>query len=448
MQRPVFHASLYDRESPPASYWAAVTPAPVFDPLPGDCETEVAVIGGGFTGLSAALHLARDHGIHAVVLEAGAIGWGASGRNAGFNTLPATKHATRTLFAHWCEDDVRAFFEAQQQGQALVQDLAMSEGFDLQSTGSGVFWVAHTVRAVQALAEEGQWLARAGVTARLLDAEEFRRCGHGGREAFGALHLLAGGGINPLALTYGLALAARRHGATVCAHSPVRIWRAADGRHVLETPQGRVRARKVVLATNAYRDGVDPAALQRRVLPAISNIVVTEPLSAAKWDALGLVTEAPMSDSRHLVSYYRRLPDGRLLFGARGDTLGDPGQQARMQARLMALIARKFPDAGPLAPAWFWQGLVALTRRFLPSLGTVPGDDSVHYAFGCFGSGVNTMPWMGRTIARRIAGRRPTAAESCELFRDLPAPLPRSPWLQRKGLQLAYAHYALLDALP
>jgi glycine/D-amino acid oxidase-like deaminating enzyme len=447
MTAAIYHPSLYDRQTFHSSYWAATAAASSHAPLAGDAQVEVAIIGGGYAGLSSALHLARDHGIQALVLEAGAIGWGASGRNAGFNTLPASKLAAKEVFQRWPEADARAFFAAQREGQALVYQLAAEENFDLQACGRGIFQVAHSAGAHAELAEEGRYLARAGISCQLLDREEFAAVGHGGPDQFGALHMLEGGGINPLQLTHGLAAAAARHGARICAHSPMRHWRKHAGWHELVTPGGTVRARQVVLASNAYRDGDEPAALRNRVLPAISNILVTRPLSEAQWQAIGLHSLAPMSDTRMLVSYYRRLADGRLLFGARSDTWGDPRHDGRMRAALERLIRQKFPDCGALDSEFFWRGLVSVTRKLVPTWGRVADDPSVLFNLGCFGSGVNTAAWLGRAMARSIAGQAPTATENSAVFRQLPPPLPGSPWLQRKGLQLAYLHYALQDRL-
>ena len=139
MTAAIYHPSLYDRQRFHPSYWASNVAAPDYGSLSGDRQVEVAIIGGGYTGLSTALHLARDHGIQALVLEAGAIGWGASGRNAGFNTLPASKLSAKAVFQRWPEAEARAFFAAQREGQALIYQLAAEENFDLQACGNGIF---------------------------------------------------------------------------------------------------------------------------------------------------------------------------------------------------------------------------------------------------------------------------------------------------------------------
>ncbi|NVZ27965.1 FAD-binding oxidoreductase [Pseudomonas gingeri] len=447
MSPTIFHPSLYDRQHFHASYWGAMTPRMAFTPLTGDTEVEVAIIGGGLAGLSTAFHLARDHHIEALVLEAGDIGWGASGRNAGFNTLPASKLSVEQIFQRWPEPDARAFFDSQREGQELVYSLAKEEGFDLQRCGNGNFTVAHSPGAFRELIEQLPWLRMAAIPCRILTRDEFSVIGHGGPEQFGALHVETGGGLNPLAFTQGLAQSARRHGARICANTPMVSWEKQGGLHLLRTPHGVVRARQVVLATNGYRDDPEPKSIARRVLPAISNILVSAPLSARQWESIGLSDRSPMIDTRMLVTYYRRLPDDRLLLGARSDTWGDPLHDNAMRDRLLSLLARKFPDSGVLGVDYFWRGLLTLTRKFTPTWGRSLEDASVLFNLGCFGSGINTMPWMGRTLARAIAGVPLSAMEDCKVYRQLPGQLPKSPWLQRGGLRLAYFHYALQDCL-
>ena len=447
MSPAIFHPSLYDRQQFHPSYWAAHTTLPDFAPLSADTEVDVAIIGGGYTGLSCALHLQRDHHISSLVLEAGQLGWGASGRNAGFNTLPACKLSAKAVYQHWPEQEARAFFASQREGQALIYQLAAEEGFDLQSCGTGVYQVAHSRGAYAELDEEGRWLRRAGIPCQLLSREAFAHIGHGGPDQFGALHMREGGGLNPLALSAGLAQAAVRHGARLYTQSPMLRWHKQGRWHVLGTPQGIVRARYVVVATNGYRDGQEPKELKQRVLPAISNILVTAPLSAAQWEAIGLHQQTPMSDTRMLVTYYRRLPDDRLLLGARSDTWGDPQKNQQMQDALLRLLRQKFPETGPITVDYFWRGLVSITRKRVPTWGRLAGDPSVLFNLGCFGSGVNSMPWLGRTLARAIAGHPLSPLESCAVYRDMPGHLPRNPWLQRAGLQLAYWHYAVQDRL-
>lgn len=441
-----YHASQYQTATPPPSYWHDMTPPP---PDSGSLHElqhcDVAIVGAGLTGLSAALHLARDHGIRVVVVDAGALGWGASGRNAGFNTLPATKLSLAELLTRWGETETRLFLQSQYEGQNLVEAFCTQQQLAIRH-GRGSYMVAHAAAAWQGLQEEyALWQRYGPLPCRLLDADSFAEEGHGGPEQHGALHLDNGGGLNPLALVYGLASAAQQHGARLYSHSPVCRLSHGGGHHILHTPDGRIHARHLLFATNAYPARVQPATLNRRQLPAISNIIVTAPLDEQQWSSHGYHTLSPAFDSRHLLHYYRRLPDGRLLFGARGDLSGSPQHGLRQQQALQAAMARKFPAFADCPVDYYWRGLVSVTRSMVPAMGETRPGSRQWYAFGCHGNGINTMPWMGRALARRIAGVRPTATEACAVYQTLPPRLPPGDWLQKLGLQLAYQRYAWLD---
>lgn len=448
MNQHFYDQVMYQFAASPATYWHRNTPRVDLPTLATACEADVAIIGGGFTGLSAALHLVRDHGVSVVLLEAGELSWGASSRNAGFNTLAATKLGIADIHARWGKAAGSDFFASQLEGQQMANALAESEQFEIEGCGDGTFMVAHSPKAWTSLkAEAREWQSLTPIPVRVLDADEFAAVGHGGAEQFGALHFQSGGGINPLAYATGLAKAALRHGARLFSHSPVLRWDKQDAMHRLHTPHGSVLTRTVIVATNAYPLPEQPSALHRRLLPAISNILVTVPLSDAQWAEYGFQSLNPMFDARHLLNYYRRLPDNRFLFGARGDLTGSADQAADMQRALQFALVRKFPHWGNVPIEYFWRGLVSVTRKMVPSIGVLPGDNSVWYGFGCYGNGVNTMPWIGRTLARHIAGVPLSRLERCPVYQGLPDRLPPGHWLQKLGLRLAYAKYAGLDAL-
>ena len=448
MHKRFYDAAMYRFNEAPTTYWHDRTVPETCAPLAGEIDADVAIIGGGFMGLSAALHLARDHGISVALLEAGDLAWGASGRNAGFNTLAATKLSIRDVYARWGDAAGADFFAAQYEGQLLVNELAQSEGFDVDACGNGTYMVAHTRQAWLVLQDEiKEWINLTNIPCRLLDRDDFAQHGHAGTEQFGALHLQSGGGINPLAFASALARSAKKYGARIYAQSEVLNWERAGHVHVLRTAQGSVRAKQVLVATNAYPLPNQPAALQRRVLSVISNIMVTKPMVDAQWAAHSYRTLSPIFDARHLLYYYRRLPDNRLLFGARGDLTGTAADAIRMQQELHHAMVRKFPEWATVETDYFWRGLVGVTRKMVPSMGQLPNEASVWYGLGCFGNGVNTMPWMGRTLARRIAGMPLSRTEKCAVFDGLPTRMPPGHWLQKLALKLAYAKYASLDAL-
>ena len=442
----LYHASHYDRSRPVASYWEA-TGGPEPDgvaPLAGDLATEVAIVGGGYTGLSAAYHLARDHGIRAVVLEAGPIGWGASGRNGGFCGLGGSKLGYGEMARRWGVAEARRFFDAQKAGVALVRGLAADEAIDLEIAGEGEHYLAH---------KTSRWheLENAAATAQRLFGERWplwRRAELEERllrspEAQGALVVPHYFGLHPLRYVRGLARATVARGAQVHARTPVLAWQRAEGRHRLATPGGTVTARRVLFATNGYTpEGLDPM-LAGRLLPALSSILVTRPLSAEEQAAQGWTRPALIADSRKLLFYIRLLRDGRLLFGARGGLDASPAAFAARRDWMQRRLGEKFPAWRDVPIDHAWWGLVCLARDLLPHLGWLDAERSTLAAWAYHGGGVAFATMFGRAAAARLAGREPDPP----LPEFLLAPAPRfpAPGLRLMALRAAYVGYGVQD---
>ena len=159
----------------------------------------------------------------------------------------------------------------------------------------------------------------------------------------------------------------------------------------------------MLLATNGYTPDDLRPEFANRTIPALSNIVVTRPLTQAELDGAGWRTECPISNARDLLFYYRLLPDRRFLFGARGGTSGSPTEDMRMKAWLMRRLGEVFPAWREVDVEYFWNGLVCLTGRLTPALGRLPEDPSVHFAFGWHGNGVAAATWAGRRMASALA---------------------------------------------
>lgn len=443
----VFDASLHRHDVLEPSWWEATVERPAVPRLARDEAAEVAIVGGGYSGLSAALHLARDHGIGAVVLDAGEPGWGASGRNGGLVCIPPAKASIPELVARWGRDEAARFYRWAIDGCELARTLPAAEGFDVRAQGDGNLEVADHPSRLPGLAEHARQLtALVGVPTRVLTREQFAEVGHAGTEQFGGVHVGAGFALHPLAYALGLLAAARRRGARVYGHSPVVRWERGGGGHRLVTADGAtVRARRVLVATNAWTpDGLHPA-LDARMLPAISNILVTRPLASAELAAERWSAETGIVNARTLLFYYRLLPDRRLLFGARGDVTGTPEAADRMQAWMRRRLGELFPHWAGIEVEYRWRGLVAMSRKRVPSVGVLEDDPSVHYALGYHAAGVAAAPMAGKAVADAIA-LGPSAPPLPAVLRGLPPRFPHSA-LRRPALAAAYLWYAARDRL-
>lgn len=442
-----YHPGMYDAGVPVGSLWEEEAPplAAGIDLGPIGNETcDVAIIGGGYTGLSCALHLARDFNIDVRLLEAGPLGWGASGRNGGFCTYPPTGRSLGELIARYGETEAKRFIASQVEAVDLVRTLARDENIDLQPQGAGTLHVAHHPACMADLETERDLLNGVfGIPARLMSREEVAETEYDSTEQFGALHNPVGFGLQPMRFARGLAAAAARAGAKLHGSSLVTHREKSNGWHLLATPAGTLRARRVVIATNGFtRDDVHPG-LARSLMPVMSNIVVTRPLTAAELAAQNWRTERPCANTRRLLFYYRMLPGNRFLFGARGDLTGRPEDAAKMRRWMERRLGEVFPGWRHVEITHNWRGFVCMTARLTPSIGHMDDDESVFFALAYHGDGVSAAPWSGRLLAQLIGGKAELA--------DIPAPMRGEPHaipfpaLRRWYLRGALGYYGLRD---
>jgi glycine/D-amino acid oxidase-like deaminating enzyme len=442
MNRPrrQFDDNLYRFDTPQSSYWEATAPPAAFEsvPLARDENCDIAIIGGGYTGLSAALHLARDYQLDVQVLEAGHIGWGASGRNGGFCCTGGTGVHGQDLVRLVGLDATREYYRAQVAAVELVRQLSVDEKIDYQAQGDAEIVVAHTARAFAGLRKDHELMTtQLGLQAELLSASECRERFYDCSENFGALISQPAFGLHPLRYCHGLGAAASRRGAVLHAHSQVIEWaKGADGRHRLVTKSGTLTARKVIFCCNGFIQEDLNTAFFGRVIPVISAIIATRPLTTNELAAQYWRTENPAINSRRILNYFRLLPDRRFLFGGRGAVRGSPSDEQRTYRQMEDRFRAIWPAWSEIEFEYRWHGLICMTASLCPTIGRLATDNNVYFGFGYHGNGVNTASWTGQQLANWIGtGREP--AELPAIVRGLSRryPLP--------GLRQSYLRFGI-----
>lgn len=423
---------------PASLYVAGVSNGPAFPALGENIKAHVAIIGGGYTGLSAALHLA-EAGIDAVVLEAERVGWGASGRNGG-QLHSGQRRDQDWLEEHLGRDDAHHLWRLAEEAKALVRSLIERHAIPCDWR-SGLIETVHKRRLVpseMAYVEKlkrdydyapVEWLDRDGVAAAIGTDVYF-----GGRRDRGAGHL------DPLKFALGLARAASTAGARIFEATAVtRVAGNATTGFSLVTANGpEIRADIVILAGNGYLDGIDEET-ESRVMPIDNYILATAPFGAGMAGGIIAGGEA-VSDTRFVVYYFRPSPDGRLIFGG-GETysLRPPADLTSMVRRHLARI---YPRLADVQVDYAWGGTLAITLKRLPFIRMLrPG---VYVAAGYSGQGVALAPFAGKVLAEAIAGD----PVRLDRFAALPAPrFPGGKLLRHPALIAGMTWYALRDRL-
>jgi len=382
-------------------YWLD-TATPFASAAPGDPEgrADVAVVGAGFTGLSAALALAKK-GAKVVILEAGAVANAASGRNGGMcnNGFAQDFYAmSQRLGLERASMLYRAFDAAVDKVEAIVAE----EGIDCDFRRVGKFKVAAKPAHYDKLARSQELLARdvdpdTRMVQRARMHDEI-----GSDRYFGGLLFEKSAGMHMGRYGQGLAEAAARRGALIYQNNPViRLRRVAGQVHELTTPHGAVRADQVLLATGT--SAIGPLGwYRRRVVPVGAFIIATEPLPTAQLDHL-TPRRRMTTDTKNFVNYFRTTPDNRLLFGGRARfAASNPKSDAKSGAVLRRALAGVFPELSDTRIDYCWGGMVDMTRDRLPRAGEHNG---LFYSMGYSGHGTQMATYMGSVMAEVLEGR-------------------------------------------
>ena len=405
---PFFDQSLYRFALLQPSWWEADTDQSLrvaTNPLSESATCDVAIIGGGYTGLSAAYHLAKDYGVDVRVLEAGRTGWGASGRNGGFCCMGGTMLSTAWQIRKFGLDEVRRYHTCQAEAVDLVRSIIAEEHISAEPVGDGEMVVAEKPSHYESLKRDCEFQReQLGLQTEMIPKEEFRDRIYDAPHQHGALLQKPGFGLHPLKYCHGLARAASERGAGLHECSEVVSWRKEGARHFLETKSGgELKANHVFVACNGFMPEHLNKNIAGRVLPLQSQIIVTRPLTKDELEAHSWKTFVPAINSRNVYFYYRLLPGNRFMIGGRAGQNGTEQEAGRKAYDLQESMASLWPEWRSVEIEFTWRGLVCFTSGLRPSIGRLPDDPSVSLAYGYHGNGVNNATWAGRELAKWFA---------------------------------------------
>ncbi|WP_313620304.1 FAD-binding oxidoreductase [Achromobacter sp.] len=425
-----------DLFSPAASLWAASTPPRSASPaLAQPLSVDAAVVGGGVTGLSAALHLAQA-GFNVALFEAHEIAHRASGRNGG-QVVPGVKPGPEALIRRFGADTATRMIRFAYGNADYLFDLVERLGIDCSPTRNGWIQGAFSAASGDYVKRRAAELNAHGGDVEFLDADGMRAA-TGSSFWPSGLREKRAGSVHPLAFSRGLARAAGQAGAVIYDHSPVSaIAPAADGGGVLTVNGLAVKARHIVLATDAYTDRLWPAVAQSYVNVASAQIA-TDPLPATLQQEL-MPLRAGVSETRKITYYCRIDPEGRFVIGGRGHSSERLDPSTRDQLR-RAAVAR-FPQLADVAWSHGWACRVGMTMDDLPHVHRLAS--GIWTAYGYCGRGVAMGTALGRVLTDAIRG---VPADKL----DYPVtPIGRMPFYPARqlGATLAINWYRLRDAL-
>ncbi|MFT5657029.1 MAG: glycine/D-amino acid oxidase-like deaminating enzyme [Gammaproteobacteria bacterium] len=419
----------------PDSLWAATAnAAPETSQLAGDVTVDVAIIGGGFTGLRAALVLA-EAGASVAVVDAGDIGWGCLRRNGGqVNPIGHPAVIAQRWHQKYGADYAQRYIDMPLHSADELFDLIRKHDIHCDAEQNGRIRAVHGDTALSAFEEMARGWQSSGADLHLIDAAELEHLS-GSRAYKSGWLATRGGSVQPLSYTRGLAQAALSAGATIYTQSRINQLTRHGAKWQLASDRGNIFADQVILGTNGYTDGLIPG-LRESIVPVVSIQAATRPLTAEQ-NAQILKQRNTLSDTRRMINYFKKTADNRLVFGSAGTAGEVPGIAERR--RIIAGLRTVYPQFPDLELEYIWGGQIAVTQDHLPHVHQIaPG---LLAGLGCNGRGVALSTVMGRLLAEMALGKGP---------RELPIPLSqiqRYPFhrFHRVGIKLAVAWKQICD---
>ena len=402
----VFPAYTYGEGPRENCYWPGTVTPPDFPGAQGSISCDVAVIGAGFTGLSAALHLSES-GSDVVVLDERVPGWGASGRNGGFCCLGGSAASDVVLAKLYSETARREFRTTEHRAVNLVDDLIQKHGIECDVHSDGETLMAHTQKAMDGFEAKARKVEQDyGVTPVITSKDNLTDKGMKG-PFFGAFNTPIGFALNPMKYALGLAKAATAAGASIYGYSAVtRIDQ--QGSFILTTPNAQITAKRLIVATNGYSSDDLPTWLRARYLPTQSNVIVTRPMSEDELYAQGWTSNQMAYDDRFLLHYFRLMPNRQMLFGMRGGLISSATADDRMYSLIRRHFDTMFPAWAHVETPFTWQGLLSISRDLTPYAGAIPEMPGAFTALSYHGNGVALATYAGALLAGLAQDRKST----------------------------------------
>lgn len=388
------------------TYWVATAGQAPENEGAIEQDVDVAIIGAGFTGLACAVTLAREYGIKATILDANDVSWGCTSRNGGQAQNASGRLKRSQWVSRWGETVAKQLHAEIYDGFEFMKDLITSGNIECDQQTGGHLYIAHREKMMKSLAAEAEIHNKVfGYPTKMMSADELREGYLNQQGAYGAMHEPEGIGLHPLKLAYGYLRMAREAGATMHPNTPVQGWETVNGVHHLQTPNGIVKARAVAVATGGYTSQKLHPSLKNRIMPILSNSMVTRPLTEEEREACGLKTNMILTDTRTLRYYYRQLPDGRIQIGSRSAITGKDAPAEKHLDFLKKGLASKFPAIAGIDIDYDWWGWVDVSHDMMPRIVQPEPNQSIFYAMGYGGNGVMFAAQAGRRMADRIAGK-------------------------------------------
>ena len=443
----IYHSDIYKFEKPINSYWEDTTKENFnLDRLTKDLNSEIVIIGGGYTGLLCAINLIENYNLDVILLEAGKVGWGASSRNGGFCSFPPIKTSFKKLQKIYGKEETKKFFKNSIEGSNYTKEIISNYNIDCDVTGECNFILAHHPSKFKQIREQAEvYKNEFGIEANIYSKEDFDKIGHEGTEQFGALSYKPGFGINPLKFVNGIARFALSKKLKIFEHTLVSKIDKIDNSYVVRTKEGSVKTKKIVVATNGfYQEGLVPQ-MNSRILPVISNIIVTRKLTKNEIDSHNFRTFSPIANTKNLLYYYRKLPDNRILFGTRGDFIGSDKSNFDRSKIMENFLKNIFPNFSEVSVEYNWRGLIAMSQKLTPSIGKIK-DEEIYYGFGYHGVGVSSAPWTGKQLSKLVFSSNSKDLNISKIYKGLPKKF-IFPKLRMLYFRIAVLFYNIKDKL-